>query len=136
MATYMFRSEGLGLRSDGANELEAWRALIGRLKSGVPAWLLTDRISIFNWSCVFLRVSTFAELNAELAEFDRDRENGEIPECDRCEGCGYVVVQNTITTDKGTKWARSATESLRETCEVCDGSGLNLSERQSFSGPG
>ena len=46
-----------------------------------------------------------------------------VSECETCDGTGRVTEVNTVVTDRGTRWQRSADEMVTSECSSCDGSG-------------
>lgn len=115
--------------------LEAWRKVMESAKTEpMWAWLQTDKLEAWDQNGNFIKVQNWAEWCEELAAADRDDASCE---CEVCNGDGYVVHVNKITTDAGTKWVRTAVEgNYKETCDACNGSGRIFNESQLFNGPG
>lgn len=117
--TFWFVSGEHAMRGVGVTVLEAWQSIIELAKTEpVPAWIQTDKLEAWTASGDFLKVQNWAEWSAELAAADL---SDETCECGACEGIGTVVIENRLTTDAGTKFARTDVELLRDECPVCEG---------------
>jgi hypothetical protein len=118
----------------GYTVVDAWGKIVEAAKTEpMPAWLRTDKVEAWTQTGTFLNAQTWDERTAEL---DAVNLSDSQCDCEMCDGTGFIVFGNKIVTDRGTKWQRTATEQLKETCPACDGACRVMSEAGSFNGPG